>query len=288
MSNELFGRQIKIQIITKIGKIFEFSDLRLTFTINKALENNAVCSIYNLKSETRNILTDNGEKFRIFASYISENIEPILIFEGDIFYINHNYGDTDIITSIESKDGMKFINDSILSVSYSNKITFKQLLDDITKQLKVPLSIKTSAINFLDKIYNKGFSATGRSAKILDTICNDNNLQWSIQNGKMKILNKSQNDGKKIYHLNKNSGLIGVPEKIKLQKKDDGEEVKDKIIFGWKVKSLLIPNAEFGNIIEISSSETGNNKQFKILEVQHTGDNFDNDFITELTLEKII
>lgn len=285
--NELFDRLIKIQIITKTGKSYEFTDLHLSFTINKSLENNATCKIYNLNQTTRNILTDNAITFRIYASYKSENMDPILIFEGDIYFINHNFGDTDIITSIESIDGMNFINDNKVSVSYSNKITLKTLLNDIAKQLKLPLTIKTEAINFLDKALNKGYTANGSSKKILNEICKDAGLNWSIQNGKLKILNKDGNDNNLIYNLNLNTGLIGSPEKIKIQKKDTGKKTNEKIIFGWKVRSLLIPKAEYGNLIQVSSREIGANKIFKIIDIVHNGDNYEDDFITELTLENI-
>jgi hypothetical protein len=285
--NELFDRIIKIQIITKTGKSYEFTDLRMTFTINKSLKNSATCNIFGLSDTTRNILTDNGAVFRIYASYKDENIEPILVFEGDIYYINHNFGDSDISTNIESIDGMNFINDNKISVSYNNKITLKTLLDDIAKKLKIPLSIKTGAMNFINKSLNKGYVANGNSKKILDELCKDAGLEWSIQNSKLKILNKNGNDNNLIYNLNLNTGLIGNPEKIKIQKKGIGEKLKEKIIFGWKVRSLLIPKAEYGNIIQVSSNEIGINKIFKIIEVKHNGDNFEDDFITELTLENI-
>jgi hypothetical protein len=280
------NRKIKLQIITKSEKAFEFTDFKITFTINKGLKNNCTTTITNLNPETRNILTDNANYFRIFAGRNNESLS--LLFEGDIFYLDHNIGTVDIITNIESEDGLTFKNNSKMSISYSEKATLSQVLKDIAKKTGLPLSVQTSALNFIDIKLNNGFSGNGNTTKILDNVCNDANLDWSIQNGKLKLLEKNGTDKKLCYNLNSKNGLIGFPEKIKLQKDKSNDKIKNKILFGWKIKSLLIPNVEFGSIIQVSSKEIGENKQFKILEIVHTGDNTpEGDFLTELTLESL-
>jgi mannose-6-phosphate isomerase class I len=51
-----------------------------------------------------------------------------------------------------------------------------------------------------------------------------------------------------------------------------GKQIRKRISGGWKIKALLQPNIEPGNVIVVESDEIPAGSKFRVIEVEHIGD----------------
>lgn len=278
-------RIINVSIHKKDGTlIYINSNFRISFTIKKtgtSDKNTCQLQIYNLSTETRNQLNEVNALVTIGAGYD----ESETIFVGNVYYTDVKKNYPDIIFVMELKDGddpLEFTRDSI---SFKEGISIKQIISSIQNKFKIAIKTDIKELIFDNKTYNSGLCFTGKLKNLLDSICKDAGLNWSVQNNQLKFYNDKSLDYSINIIINKDTGMIGSPEHIKITK---GEKTDKTEIDGWRVISLLQPKAEPGGIITLSSEEVGNSKQFKIDTIEHTADNFDNDFQTTIEAVAIV
>ena len=108
----------------------------------------------------------------------------------------------------------------------------------------------------------------------MDKLMKKLDLEYSIQNGKIKIIDLNGVDDQNIILLDLESGLIGQP--IKKTKK-----INNKKIIGYDVKTLLRPEIEPGNKISINSINITNGL-FRVSSADHKGDNYGQSWVTEM------
>jgi len=276
-----FNRIASIQIGKIKGEGIEIKNLRLSFNVKKTGTeefNDGNVSIYNLSESTRNKIKDLDDVLVIKAGYESLNNEQV-IFVGNITQINTLYDSKpDILTIIEARDGVTSIRQLRLSVSYKNGTSAKKVLKDILNKTGLPLkNFEMSSI--IDKQYVNGFSFVGMGRVLLNNVCLYLGLDWSIQNDEIKLQRTGMTDETKIVQLSASSGLIGSPERVL----NISHKSKQKnAIKGWKIKSLLMPQIEPGNLIFVQSKEIPIGATFKVIEVHHIGDTHGNDWTTEM------
>lgn len=246
-------------------------DLRIAFDVSKtntSESNKGKVEITNLSQASRNKIKELDEVVTLSAGYREEDGAEVL-FIGDITLLNHSYPRPEVITKIEAGDGEKVIRESTLSLSYKEGFSIRQILTDISGKLAVPQKINLTTLPFTDKTFSNGYSFAGQAKNALDVLCEAVGLEWSFQNGELKIQLIGQGDYTRAIVVNEATGLIDSPER--LEEIGASMNTKDKTP-GWLIRTLLQPKAEPGGVVSVSSREIPDNTIFKISEVQHVGD----------------
>lgn len=273
----LYNRVIEATIQKDNSELITFRDFHMAFDIKKVSStdpNTCVFKIYNL-SNTTFWTPDLKLKLIVKAGYIQgSGLEVIFI--GDVDLVSTKREFPDKITTIEARDGELPLLTTRDSVSFGEGVSVKQILKSIISKFKV--AVKGKIDELPDKKYANGFSFTGQLKELLEKLSKDTGFSWSFQNDELKFYKDTATDGSTIV-INTETGLIGSPERIKIQSGKKTEKIE---INGWKVASLLQPKAEPGGGILLSSEEVGDNKEFKIYSASHIGDNFEGDFQTTI------
>lgn len=282
----LFKRFITVTLQKKNQELISISGFKISFTIEKVSSsdpNTCSVSIYNLTKDTRNKLNEEKALLTVKAGYESENNQEV-IFVGDVNLVKNKVDNSDIITTIEARDGDEPLLTTRDSISFKEGVSVKQILKSIIGKFKIGVKTNLDLTNFANKTYQNGFSFMGELRGLLDKIATDSGLTWSVQNNELKFYGDTAVDKSLQIIINKETGLIGIPERIKFKKT---KETTEKEVSGWSVVTLLQPKAEPGGWALISSNEIGENKEFKIEKVSHTADNFEGDFLTTLEVTEI-
>jgi len=260
--------------------------LRTVFTINKSSQkkkkgsNTCKLDIYNLSSASRSRIRSTEDVVIVRAGYAQDQGEEI-IYRGDVTNVNHNKSAPDIITTIDSQDGVNALAGVKVSMSYKDGTSLKSIMDDLVKKFPFIKNARSVVDSATVKI-NKGFQHAGYGSTALDKIAEDLGLEWSIQDQTIKLVPKDGHDNARILHLSPSTGMIGSPVKSLDIVKKSKKKGRLTDTPGWSVKCLLQPFAEPGSIVSIESDEIKKGSQFKIVSLQHKGDNFGGDFTTDL------
>lgn len=275
----MFGRTVEATIGKPgtEGKLIK--DLRMSFNIVKTATskdpNTCDLKIWNLNENSRAFFNEKDLVLLLKAGYRDEE-EPNLIYSGDITDNSDAKIRPDIITTIKCRDGEKAFAESVVSVSYKDNTSLKNVLQEIVKGFKdkgIGLITNLNSLNITEKFRN-GFSFSGLNKTLLDKIASRLGLEWSVQDQKLKLYPDNKSDNSKAIELNSNSGLLMAPERIKIKQ---GKNKRN----GWKLTCLLLPNAIPGNPVSVKSKEL-NETVFTINKVVHTGDNLQSQFRTVL------
>lgn len=252
--------------------------LRIQFDIEKTAKKNpnkSTIKVYNLRKETRAEFEKPDTRVVLYAGYKDE-AGAILIFQGSVSYAWSRKDGPDLITEFELGDGATEIRDTTISVGYGKGIKSTQVLNDVSKQMGLPLTLPNNAPT---RVWNNGLSFHGPARTLLDKVTKGTNLEWSIQNGNLQVIENGMVTTRQGILISQSSGMIGSPERERLAKahthaKDKGKTVGQPIIEpdydGWKVKSLLMPTLNPGDRIQLEALfVTG---IYRIEEIKHQGD----------------
>jgi hypothetical protein len=284
----LYNRSAKLQVGKYQQEGLLLDGFRIAFTITKTETdepNRANVEISNLSETTRNkIRQEDGNQIILHAGYLDEG-DISVIFIGDITNVTHSITPPDIITKITAGDGAEPIRKKTLSLSYAEGASAQQILEDIVKQMEIPLQRKFSLLDLPALIFNNGFSFQGFAADALTKITKEVGANWSVQNNELKITKKKKSSGLVALRLTDTTGLIGSP--VRFREVDKQSEDEDESYTGWEVESLLQPKAEPGDIIEIGSKVITPAAQFEIVEVTHSGDTHGGDWTTRIKVRDL-
>jgi len=291
----LFNRLITIEVgVRGQESALEISQLRISFKINKTLEhssNSATISIYNLSENTRTLLKEVFNSIIIKAGY-ADGAGTKLAFIGDITESTTKRQGANLVTTISAGDSLKVLQNTKFNQSYSEGVSGYQILNDIVDALGLPVKLTDrlkKVIQKKGKKFANGYSANGNAKEQLTKLAKQLNLEWSFQNGTIKLLEKEETDDSPIIVLARSTGLIGLPERItdlKLKSETDkkvkkGSKEKDIKRKGWKLTSLLMADIEPGGQVLVDAQELGvESGIYRTEEVEHSGDNFGTNFNT--------
>jgi hypothetical protein len=297
----MFGKIVELYIgnnitYTQVG----ISDLKIEFDIEKTntiAPNSATIKIYNLSENSRGLISNIKKPqdawVLLRAGYQDEQGAQD-IYKGNIIRITNQKEPPNIITTIETQDGI-YQSNIRLSLGYPSGTPIKRIINDIAKQMNV--TIDSGSINF-PKNRTFRFSIIGRAEDALTRLCAKLNYEWCIVNGKIKFTKKGDGDIGKTLKLDYTSGLIGSPVKVQDAVPDNDKMNANTGSFqvlatqkgnytltlqGWEVTSLLQPTIEPKSKI-IVSSEDMDEGVYIVEKVQHKGDNWEGDFQTISTV----
>lgn len=285
----LFDRVYRLLVGKKgTNQGLEITELRIQFEIQKTVKKNpnkSSIKIWNLKKDTRAKLEQPDTRCVLYAGY-SEDAGPLLLFQGDVTYAWSSIDGPDIITEFELGDGSKEIRDTTISVGYNSNIKSKTVLNDVAKQMGIPLTLPSNAP---ERSWQHGLSFYGSAAGLLDKVTQATGLEWSIQNGNLQVIESGGVTTRQGIELAVDSGLIYSPERIRASKKEvkkkpnTNELVPGKQgVDGWRVRTLLMPMLNPGDRVKLSSRFVDG--VFRIAEVKHSGDSHEGDWQSEMKL----
>ncbi len=285
----LFDRVYRLQVGQGNNGV-EITDLRITFDIVKTAKKNPNSNkiqIWNLQKSSRELCEKPDTRCILYAGY-AEQDGPILIFNGNVTVAWSRYDLPDIITEFELADGGQEIRDTAISVGYDKKIKSSQVLTDVSKKMGLPLTMPSNLIDF---VWENGLSFFGPARTLMDKVTKAAGQEWSIQNGNVQVIEKRMVTTRQGIVISADSGLVGSPERERKQsdgnatpKKKTAKAKSDplKEFDGWKVKTLLMPQVNPGDRVEMDTRDVKG--IFRCEQIQHRGDTHDGDWESELKI----
>lgn len=304
-----FNRKVTLEF-GELGKTgLRVQNLRCSFNVKKTSTdtfNTGKATVYNLNESSRKFvdsfdITKAKNLLSISAGY--EGTEQ-LIFRGNISLVSVSIEKPLVLTNIEANDGERGINELKFypPLSYKSGTWAKRVLRDVSNKTGLGQKfIDWSKIP--DRQYKNGFAFQGSAKVLFNNLCNYLGLNWSIQDNQLKFTVVGKTDGAPILNLTPETGLLSSPIRLndikaamygtlskqeKLEaglqklKGETGKKYSEKVSGGYEIKCLLQPVAEPGGVVQVTA-EGIDKKQFRILEVEHTGDTHGAEWNSKLT-----
>lgn len=235
MADKLFDRVSRLVV----GEL-DLSNLDMVFKCVKTIKpepNTLDLSIYNLQESSRDYLMGSGGRFATQKKNISSSLhgkgfagdkhvcrlevgysqaDVHQIFLGEIRSCYSMVRGPDIITTLSTGDGDKAIQTSRCAVPHGPQIPLETALRAIVTTLGVgegnlDLAISRLKTRGITSIYPRGGVAYGSSWKELQSFARSAELEISIQDGALMILDKGKPLEGKAIRIAPNSGLLESP-----------------------------------------------------------------------------
>ncbi|TDB43216.1 phage protein [Photorhabdus luminescens] len=260
-----FGRQLKLNIGNKKESI-EITNLRVAFEVSKTITsepNPATIRVYNLNQSHRNLITSKAyNKVSLAVGYE----ELRVIYTGDIIEVVTLRDDLDFIIEMTCGDGYEAYTGALVNKTLKAGSTDADILAEATKSMKAGNGVIDLP---KDRALPRGKVLTGNARDVMHKIARNNGADWSVQDGNMVVLPKNKvladNEG---FVLSQETGMIGSPEKT-----DDG----------LQITCLCNPALRIGGLVQVQSIIPEYNGDYKITELEHSGDFMSDDWNTLIT-----
>lgn len=255
--------------------------IKVVFDVTKGVSstaNSATIKVYNLKEGHRNALGKELDTITLEAGYIPPGTKKGnvgIIFHGQIRDVEHKRDGVNIVSELSCGDGDKALRKATISKTYKAGTEVKEVVDDIQKELEKQ-GVKKGEIKLGDKAtaFKRPYTVCGSCKRELDTLGRGKDFNWSIQNG---ALEATPGDGflGGVVLLTPETGLLNTP------------SITDN---GVKVQALLNPDIRPNRRVRIESQTLEMNsqdKEYRVSECRYSGDNYNGDFIVDITGESI-
>jgi hypothetical protein len=282
----LWDRQVKITAGSPGGVGFMVTDLNVTFNIEKDSTketNKSNIKIYNLNPDNYNLFNKDDIYVMLDAGYARDQ-GLVRLFSGNVVNSETYVENTNQITELHLQDGYVKIRDSIFSQGYAPGTQGISIVQDVAGAMGLKPSVAPD-VQLL--AYPNGFTFYGYAADCMTKLCQGANAVWSIQNGILQIINEGGSTGVLGMVLSKDTGMIGYPRRIiRAAKQATSKGISRKNSHekkaGWRVKSLLRPSANPGDIVQVKSTLIEG--YFAIESLKHQGETRGPQWETELDL----
>lgn len=266
MSSYQYKRKWNLFLTEDSGEGLDLSELRCTFNIVKKdtqTPNSAELTIYNLSTTTAARLKKSFTKIIINSGY-EANFG--LVFSGNIKGFEETRENTETILKVTAGDGDKEYNYTVINKTLAAGATPDSIINEVSGAMGVPLGYKSS---LEATTLPRGKVLYGRPYEFMREQADNTGCTWSIQDGKVLFLKRTEVMEGGAVLLTPNTGLIGVP-----QITEDG-------VSG---KCLLNPKLKIGTALELESKVHPDiNGAYRIISVAHKGDTHGNDWYSEFT-----
>jgi hypothetical protein len=250
---ELFGRRA----IVTVDRL-ELADFDVSFRIEKTLKpepNTLELAIFNLNPDHRAALEElrpkettptRGIPCKIEAGY---GDELSLLWLGDLRTVESQSNGPDWITNLTSGDGEKAYQNARINVSYGPATPLETALRAMVRALGVDGGNLAKVVAKLRQggsaMLPAGAGLSGQAAQHLDNFARSADLEWSIQDGALQILERGKALSTKAIELTPETGLIGSPTV-------DNEGL-------LKARMLVIPDVRPGTLLVVKSQRVEGN-----------------------------
>ncbi|MGJ5719644.1 phage protein [Morganella sp. B601] len=262
-----FGRLINLRIGNEKESI-EITNLRIAFSVEKTLTsepNPAVIRVWNLNGSNRNLITSKIYN-RLSLSVAYKGDELRMIYKGDITDVVTLRDGTDFITEMTCGDGHSAYTKAKVNKTLKAGSTDKDIMNEAAKSMGTEKGVVSLP---KDRALPRGKVITGNARDVMHKVGRNNNADWSIQDGQVTVLPKdkvvSDNEG---FVVSQTTGMINSPEKT-----DNGLQI------------TMLCNAalRIGGLVRVESIMPEYNGDYKITELEHTGDFMGDDWYTKIT-----
>lgn len=210
--SEFFDRKYRLVC----GQL-DVSELDIAFKVtktNKPKPNTCTIKIWNLGPENRALLaTPKNLPIRLDAGY-RDGIATIFL--GEVRTLQSATVGTDIITTLSTGDSEKAVQKAHLNVPIGAGAGPDQAIRLIANAMGVGEGNTQAAIA---KIRTKGFAnvygkravLSGHASQELTDLCKSAGLEWSIQDGKIQVLDLNKPLEGTAFLVSADTGMIGSP-----------------------------------------------------------------------------
>lgn len=249
----------------------------LSFKVDKDLAakpNKAEIHIWNLTEAHRSAIEQmtDGVPCIIEAGYVESTSS---IFVGTLRSSLSVIEGSDIITTLESGDGEKATRKARVNLTVKPKTPTTDILKLAAKSLGVGEGNLNQAIGQINAagfatFFSAGTVLSGSAAREMSNLCRALGLTWSIQDGKLQILQLTKTLDGEAIKLGSSTGMIGTP------------SVDSKGVL--KVRALMIPNVFPGRKLVLDGARLKG--QYRIEKTTHAGDTFGGDWYVDIEGKK--
>lgn len=208
----LAKRQIELAIDTVLIKTLD-----VAFSIQKSLRpdpNTAEIRVYNMTDEQREtIARAKAPIVRLSAGY-QDGMNQI--WYGQLIHVENTIEGGDIITTLSTGDGAEEYKKARISLSFGPRTKTSTVIRAIAKELGIGAGNVAKIASEIDKsvkadLYISGAAFSGSAARAMTQVCLSAGLEWSIQDGKLQIMNRGKALESEAILLTPDTGLIGTP-----------------------------------------------------------------------------
>jgi hypothetical protein len=303
----LFRRTAELIVGQSGGQGISIKDLRFSFSIEKSASetlNNSTIKIYNLNPTNRALVETPNNALILKAGYV-DDVGALTIFVGIARRVLTQKDGADWITEIEMDDGLLAYRDSKHTASFSPGVSAISVLKFVADQFNLP--VRPFPVGIVDKQYPNGYPFVGHTRNSMTEVCNYLGLEWSIQNQQIQVLIQGGTTKRTAVLISADTGMVGSPSLeaktmslamaakrgitinsagvITRLPKAFGTGKERLQVQGYRVKSLLNPTIEPGNVMQLKAR--GIDDFFRIEKVTFTGDTHSTDWFCESTLRFI-
>tara|TARA_Y100000593_G_scaffold83086_1_gene156428 strand:+ start:933 stop:1994 length:1062 start_codon:yes stop_codon:yes gene_type:complete len=263
--------------------------------------NSALIELWNLSADNRSYIEGEitGKRVLVEAGYLAKGLgyragssgyidpssQPSIeraIFVGDIYRATTKKKNNDLITTIESGDGIAAIRDGFISISAGPGMSYLHLLRNAAFTMGLDLDLSAADLQELGVISLNGRAFHGTAHEFIRRLCRTTGHSWSIQMGIVHLLKEHMPDLMPAIHLSRDSGLLGRPEPLKQKIRYESTRARrhrqqrsasnrrNEDVGGIRVKSLLNKEIRPGRLIRLDSTDLSGN--FVAKKVTHHGD----------------
>lgn len=270
----LFGKKYRLIVGESGGNGKQWEELNVRFKITKtgdASANEAEIEIYNLSLESRNFLSKGDQAIileagykdnfgRIFAGYttFTKSTKGFSRKDDQIRsgFERHKKSDADWVTKITAHDGLKALKHYVSLSLSDEKLTELGVLKKVINKLNESVKVTAGTLKGVKETkINHGRVVSGIFRDILNRICTNQKLDWSITDGVLNIYPKGDVASGQIILVDATSGLIGSPEPTEK---------------GYKFSLLMRHEINPGTLVELDSKLIKG--QFTVTNVEHVGE----------------
>jgi hypothetical protein len=274
MNKTQFLRDIKVEVSGLSGSGIEISGLRMSFDIVKSINsktnssNNCELVITNLSDTTLNEIKKDY-KLKIYAGYKQQTA---LIFVGDITNVEVELSNANKNVIINAIEELNTVDNKKSSISFNKNAKTSNIISVISSKFGIPVKKLSSGVI---KSHKSGFSFIGSLRDVLTKICNNSQLEWSMDNGTIQIIENNGTNNEQ-YLINKNTGMLSIPKTLDNKNRNNG----------WEIQTLLNPNYKIHGIVKVQS-EKMDIENCRIVSIKHTGDTHGNKWKSILEVETV-
>lgn len=288
MSQLQYKRKCSLVVAGVSGEGLELADLRVTFKAKKSdaqTPNTAEIRVYNLSLTTANQVRDEFKTVILQAGY-EANFG--LVFSGNIKQVRHGReNNTDTYLDIAAGDGDDAYNWAVVNTTLAAGAS----QGDQIKGAVAPMAEKGVGTGFVadtggDRL-PRGKVMYGMSRDYMRQSAEASGTTWSIQDGKVQVVERTGLLPDEAVVLNSKTGLIGTPEQT-----NDGIKVRCLLNPLLKIGSKVVINEE--DIATAKLPDTSKDAQankpakitsdgvYRVLTIEHTGDTRGGDWYSDI------
>lgn len=256
------------------SKGLDVSGLDFEFTVEKTLKpepNTCEILVYNLSESSRKSMS-GGHKLtvKLEAGYLGGTS---LLYLGEVRAAWTEKKGPDFITHIESGDGEKEIAKNRIQVSRGAKVPIATAVQLIVEALGLGVgNVPQLTTTLLSKgiVTINSAALSGPAAGRLTDFCRSAQLEWSIQNGAIQILDIGKTISTQALEISSDTGMIDSP-----------TADSDGIL---SFQTLIIPGLQPGVLVNMNSIFFKGG--YRVERVKWQGQTFGNDWYASVQARK--